>query len=69
VIKGAKREPPMDKAVRYQRRERGYGEFVRTIVLGEQVEPDRIQAEMEAGVLTVRLPKSQSAKPKQIAIR
>jgi len=69
VIKGAKRQTQQPDKVRYERRERGFGEFSRTIVLPDPVEADRVEAKLDAGVLTVRLPKSQAAKPKQIEIK
>lgn len=68
VIKGAKRPPDDDDKLRYQRRERGFGEFSRTIVLPDAVEPDRVEAKLQAGILRVRLPKSQAARPKQIPV-
>ena len=51
-----------------RRRERGVGEFNRTIVLPDKVDPERIKASFADGVLTVRLPKSEAAKPRQIEI-
>ena len=69
VIKGSKHPPVKDEEVRYQRRERGFGDFSRTIVLPEKIDPDRVEAELDAGILTVRLPKSEAAKPKQIRVK
>jgi HSP20 family protein len=40
----------------------------RSISLPEHVQVDKIQATYEAGVLTVKLPKSEEVKPKQIAV-
>ncbi len=68
AVKGVK-QPPADEAkVTYQRRERGAGDFSRTIVLPDKVEADRVEASLTHGVLTIRLPKSEQAKPKQIRV-
>ena len=68
VIKGVKRGRD-DSSLRYQRSERGAGEFSRTIVLSDAVEADRIEASLQDGLLEIRLPKAESAKPRQIAIK
>ncbi len=72
VIKGVK-EPSADagggKEIHYQRRERGSGEFSRTIVLPDKVRPGGVEATLEDGILTIRLPKSEAAKPQQISVK
>lgn len=45
------------------------GDYVRTFALGENVDVERIEATLQLGVLTVRLPKSQAAQPRKIQIR
>lgn len=42
--------------------------YFRQFQLGEQVDRDKIQAEMRHGVLTIRLPKVEQAKPRKIAV-
>jgi len=69
MIKGVKRPDHDEDKVRYQRRERGAGEFSRTIVLPDKVDPAKVEASLAAGILTIRLPKSQAAKPLQIAVK
>ncbi|MCK4602211.1 MAG: Hsp20/alpha crystallin family protein [Phycisphaerae bacterium] len=69
VIKGTKRSSADEEKVRFQIRERGSGDFSRTIVLPDKVEADRIEAELAAGILTVHLPKSEAAKPTQISVK
>lgn len=69
VLKGEKAPTAEEDDVRYQRRERGLGAFQRTVVLPDAVDPDRIDAKLDAGVLTVTLPKSESAKPRQIPVK
>jgi len=48
--------------------ERAYGRFQRVIGLPAGVEGSRATASYEQGVLTIRLPKAEQAKPKEIAI-
>ena len=69
VIKGTKRGPKDDEKLNYQRRERGVGDFSRTVVLPDKIDPDGIDATLAAGILTIRLPKSDAAKPRQIPIK
>ena len=68
VIKGAMRPFADEETVTYQRRERGAGDFSRTIVLPDKVDADRVSATMDNGILTIRIPKSEAAKPKQIRV-
>jgi HSP20 family protein len=49
-------------------REFGYGEMIRSISLPKAVDPDRAVATFENGILTLRLPKAEHEKPKQIKI-
>jgi HSP20 family protein len=53
----------------YVRRERYAGEMSRTITLPTQIDPEKVQATYDQGVLTVSIPKSEAAKPKQIAVK
>jgi HSP20 family protein len=43
--------------------------YHRSFRLTEDVAADRIEAELKAGVLTVRLPKAEAAKPRKIAVK
>jgi len=69
VIKGTKKPPADEEKLHYQRRERGSGEFNRTVVLPNQVEADRVEAKLANGILTVRLPKSEAAKSRRISVK
>jgi HSP20 family protein len=56
------------KNERWHIRERRAGSFQRSIFLPVPVESDKAQASFEHGVLTLTLPKSEQAKPRQIRI-
>jgi HSP20 family protein len=53
---------------RYHRAERAYGTFQRSFLLPAMVDQEKVQASYHDGVLELRLPKSEAAKPKRIAI-
>jgi len=55
-------------AQRRYRSERWQGRFVRSFTLPQNVDGDSIQADYAEGVLTIRLPKPEEAKPKRINI-
>ncbi|KPI15419.1 heat shock protein Hsp20 [Actinobacteria bacterium OV450] len=48
--------------------ERPLGVFSRQIVLADTLDTERIQADYEAGVLTLRIPITERAKPRKISI-
>ena len=48
--------------------EYGVGHFDRSFEIGDLVDPDRIQAEIRDGVLTVHLPKKAAAQPRRIDV-
>jgi HSP20 family protein len=52
----------------FQRFERRYGSFTRTVGLPQGVSEDEIKATYEHGVLEIRVPKPEQPKPKRIEI-
>jgi len=46
-----------------------YGDYTRTITLGMPVDPDKVEAKYEHGILTLTMAKSAEAKPRRIPIR
>ena len=52
----------------YHRRERPVGSFTRVLQLPVEVEADKVQADLNDGVLTIRLPKAEAAKPRKIQV-
>jgi HSP20 family protein len=68
TIKGERKPNLPDKGVCH-RQERGVGAFVRTLTLPFAVDGDKVDARFENGVLIIRLPKHESAKPRKIAVK
>jgi HSP20 family protein len=54
--------------VGWHRRERPYGEFSRTIVLPFRVDPDRVDARFDNGVLEIEMQRPEADRPRKIAI-
>jgi HSP20 family protein len=53
----------------YLYRERRYGTFSRSVQLPVRVEGDRADASFNDGILTLRIPKAEEVKPRQIRIQ
>ena len=68
TLKGERKFETEVPRERFQRFERFYGTFSRSFTLPATVDPGRISAAYKDGVLTVRLPQREEAKPKQITI-
>jgi HSP20 family protein len=52
----------------WQRRERGFGRFERLLRVPKGLDPDAIEASLDNGVLTIRIPMPEERKPRQIEI-
>ncbi len=52
----------------FYRFERRYGSFARAVGLPQGTDPDKISARYENGVLELRVPKPEAAKPRRIAL-
>jgi HSP20 family protein len=48
--------------------ERIYGEFTRQLFLGDNLDSGGLSADMENGVLTLRIPVSEASKPRRVAL-
>jgi HSP20 family protein len=68
TIKGEKRLATEVKEDQYHRIERRYGVFSRSFTLPRAVDPGKVAADYRNGVLTVRLPLREEAKPRQIKV-
>ncbi|MCE0767298.1 Hsp20/alpha crystallin family protein [Pseudonocardia kujensis] len=64
----AERRPTTADEVQMQISERPLGVFSRQVFLGEGLDTDHIQADYHDGVLTLRIPVAEKAKPRSIAI-
>jgi HSP20 family protein len=69
TITGERKFEKEEKGKKYHRIERSYGSFTRSFTLPEAVKADKVSAEFKDGLLHVRLPKDESAKPKTIAVK
>ena len=68
TLKGERVADNEEKENRYYRRERTYGKFERSFTLPTGLNPDKIKADYQDGVLKIEVPKPQEEKPKQITI-
>ena len=68
TLKGEKKISSDVKEESYHRIERHYGTFTRTFSLPRTVDAAKVAAEYKNGVLTVRLPLREEAKPRQIKV-
>jgi HSP20 family molecular chaperone IbpA len=68
VISG-KRQQNSHTGRRYLLREYEAGDYHRVLRVGEAVNHEKIQAEYEAGLLKVHLPKTEAARPRRIKIK
>ncbi|MEV6904320.1 Hsp20/alpha crystallin family protein [Amycolatopsis sp. NPDC051372] len=64
----AERSPDYDEGAEVQVSERPRGVFSRQLFLGDTLDADNIAARYDAGVLTLRVPIAEQAKPRRIAI-
>lgn len=69
TIHGEKKMDPAVREEQFRRIERSYGPFSRSFALPPVVDPSRVSADYKAGVLTIRLPLREEAKPKQIQVQ
>ena len=69
VTLSSERRTDADEARAYHRRERHQGRFNRTVALPFQIDPDRVEASMSAGVLTITLQRAEADKPKRITVQ
>src|SRR3954447_502903 len=68
TIRGESKAEEEKKGEHWLLRERRFGSFQRSVSLATPVNPDQADAHYEHGVLTLTLPKSEAAKPRQIKI-
>jgi HSP20 family protein len=64
----AERQRPQRQGVERVIAERPMGTFTRQLFLGDTLDADKLEASYENGVLTLRIPVSEQAKPRRIAV-
>ena len=64
-----KRDLKVPEGGSFHRREREAGEFSRSLQLPDDLDPARAEASCKHGLLTIRIPKKEEAKPRQIAVK
>jgi len=68
TLSGERKQEDSVNRDHFQRVERRYGAFSRSFTLPSSVDATAIGASYKDGVLTIRLPRREEAKPKQIAV-
>ncbi|MEV5961501.1 Hsp20/alpha crystallin family protein [Kribbella sp. NPDC051952] len=68
TVKAERRPAPVGDGVEMQVAERPLGVFSRQLFLGDMLDAERIEAAYDNGVLTLRIPVAQQAKPRKISI-
>ncbi|MFI9103337.1 Hsp20/alpha crystallin family protein [Streptomyces fildesensis] len=64
----AERRPVAKNDVQVELSERPLGVFSRQVMLADTLDTEHIQAEYDAGVLTLRIPIAERAKPRKVSI-
>jgi len=68
TIKGEKKLSTEVKEEQFHRIERQYGAFSRSFSLPSSVDPSRVAADYKNGVLTVKMPMREEARPRQVKV-
>lgn len=64
----AERKPPLGESAERVVDERPYGVFSRQLFLGDTLDAERLTADYDAGVLTIKIPIAERAKPRKVEI-
>ncbi|HZU60113.1 MAG TPA: Hsp20/alpha crystallin family protein [Solirubrobacteraceae bacterium] len=68
TISGERKAEHEERKEGYYRVERASGSFSRSLTLPEGVDPERVRASFDKGVLEVRIPKPEQRKPRKVTI-
>ncbi|MFD5547286.1 Hsp20/alpha crystallin family protein [Streptomyces goshikiensis] len=68
TVKAERRPAAKNDTVQMELSERPLGVFSRQVMLADTLDTERIQADYDAGVLTLRIPIAERAKPRKISI-
>lgn len=69
TLSGERKPQHHEDDVRYHRRERGCGQFSRSIELPFRVDVDKVEATFDNGILTIKLPRAETDKPRKISVK
>ncbi len=69
TIKGKREKQEKIKIENYIHQECYWGRFSRTIILPQEIDPDKVQANIKNGVLKVSLPKVNRGKSKKVKVK
>lgn len=68
IIKGSRQRLEKEEINRFYTNECFFGNFKREIILPEETDPSRIEADMKEGVLTIKIPKIEREKKRKIEV-
>ncbi len=68
IVSGERQNETRSEGTEVYRAERFFGKFQRAVALPATVAANKVQAQYKDGILTITLPKSEEAKPKQIEV-
>lgn len=69
TLQGERKSEKEEKGKKVHRVERFYGNFMRSFTLPDNVDEENINADYKDGILTLKLPKSEKAKPRSIDVK
>lgn len=69
TIRGERRQEEQVTQENYYYQECYWGGFSRSVILPVDILPDKVEASMKNGILTIRLPKADTTKTKKIQVR
>ncbi|MBC3193187.1 Hsp20/alpha crystallin family protein [Pseudonocardia sp. C8] len=68
TVRAERRPTATEDGIEWVASERAYGVYSRQLFLGENLDTDNIRASYDAGVLRIRIPVAEAAKPRTIAV-
>lgn len=68
TMRGDRKRPEGVADESYRRQERIFGRWTRTLTLPDRVDSGQVSAAFSQGMLTVTIPKAESARPRQISV-
>lgn len=68
TVRGERKRPAGVPDENYRRQERQFGRWTRTVTLPDRVDSTQVAASFAQGILSVTIPKAESAKPRHISV-